>query len=242
MEVEQEETTSSIPIGNEPTPLAQEGGATQLDLDIKPKPADKGTTVIYKKPNFIKDIIGRPKEGGSSDASESKEGAASQSQTQGPEKEDNQTILARLGSENKDEDSSTPPPTEEETQDYAEMIVDGVDAIFVFLAQLWSKDSDDREYQATPESKKKLKKYLAKILARAGKKYPIGWMFLGLMVVCYFPLAKKAHAHRKMVDEERAKDEPNVTVLSGDPKRRRRRKSSASDNREPQYYPSEELK
>lgn len=236
MEVEQQDNTT----GNhtEPTPLALEGGTAQLDLDVKPKPAPKATNVVYKKKDFIQNIISTSKETGSVDPSEAT-GAASENPS-GPKKEDPQAIISRLAAADKGDEDNTPPPTEEETQDYAEMIVDGVDAIFVFLAQLWSKDSDDKEYQATPESKKKLKKYLAKILARAGKKYPIGWMFIGLMVVCYFPLAKKAHAHRKLVDEERAKGDPNVIVLDGNPKRRRRRKDSSSD--EPQFYNAEEVR
>lgn len=234
MEVIQEEN----PLSNEPTPLALEGGASQLELDVKPKPAPKATNVVYKDKDFIKKIIGTQKESGSIDPSE-KAGAAP-TQTSGPPKEDNQAIISRLtAAEKSDDNISVDPPTEEETQDYAEMIVDAVDAIFVFCAQLWSKDSDDKEYQASNDSKKKLKKYLAKILARAGKKYPIGWMLVGFFAVCYFPLAKKAHAHRKIVDEERAKNQPNVRVLDGEPKRRRRRRSSSD---EPVYYQAEEVK
>lgn len=208
----------------DPMPLSSD--AVKIDIDTKPKVADKATNVVRRRGDFLQNIINTPKESGSSDSTSTSSNSTS-SQSSSTKNSDTQSILAKLDSEEPKSSSGSdngPPPTQGESDDTAGMMIDAFDAIFTFIAQLWAKDSDDREYKAETENKKKLKKYLSEILQRAQKKYPVAWLFAGLVLVCYFPMAKKAHDHRKLVNEQRAKNSPNAPI-TGEVKRRRRRGS-----------------
>lgn len=132
MEVEQE-NIPSLPPGNEPLPLSQEGGSAQLELDVKSKAQEKKTTVNFKDKSFIKKIIDTPKEGASAEPTPSG-GQSSQSESQAPPKEDTDAIIARLNTEER-EYESTPPPSLEECEDTADFIIDLADTGIMVLIQ-----------------------------------------------------------------------------------------------------------
>lgn len=244
--------TIEVPeIAKDPSPLALEGASTQLELDVKPKPQDKKTTVHFQNKNLIKNIIGTPKErpGGESEVN-----SDPSAQTVVP-KEEMKAIQERLSKEEKQYEGEAPTP--EECEDTADMFVFIIDMIMTFVASKFAMDKDDKEYQVDATKKNKLKKYLAIYLAKMNKKYPIGFMLLLTAIGCYLPVFSKAYSHRKIVMEERAKKK--ATVIASNPdeggKRRRRRRfeeeatdsnTSGSNGKggsdDVEYYPTEEVK
>ena len=246
-----ENNTLALPeVVKDPSPLALEGSSAQLELDIKPKPQDKKTTVHFQDKNLIKNIIGTPKErpGGESEVNPN---AGKQSSAP---KEEIKAIQERLSNEEKQYEGET--PTASDCEDTAEMFVFIIDMIMTFIASKFAIDKDEKEYQIDATKKAKLKKYLALYLAKMNKKYPIGFMLLLTAIGCYLPVFSKAYSHRKIVLEERAKKKATViaTEPDGGKKRRRRRlddDSSGSGNAgsngkgghdDAEYYPAEEVK
>lgn len=224
----------------EPTPLALEGGIIQMELDTKPKPADKNTRINTQTSSVIKNIISTPKETGSSDPSEP---TTKTSGSSIPPKEPTRDIITRLEGDGDGNNSDKgPPPNPEENKDTAGMLVDGFNALFLFFIQLWSKDPDTQDYEVETDEKSKLKRYLGAILQRSGKKINPLWIFLGLLLVMYTPMLRKAYNHKKMVDEQREKNKPGATILTGEPRRRRRRSKLNGNNDDAEFYPSEEVK
>lgn len=216
----------------EPLPLSLEGGAGQLELEIKPKPVTKPTPVSFNKVS-IKNIIDTPKEGPQMDGTSN-----GTPPPPGPPKEDNQAILSRLNDGDKTSSDKTP-PSPDEAKDTAGMFIDGFNALFLFFIELWSKDPETQDYEVETEEKTKLKKYLAAIVGRMENKINPLWLFIGILFITYVPMLRKAYKHKKMVAEQRAKDDPNTIVIDGVPKRKRRKKNS---NSEPEFYHAEVVK
>lgn len=232
---DQEENISSE-THQEPMPLSLEGGSKQIELDMKPKPADKKTNIGFNKVS-IKNIIDTPKEGPQSDPlpGSTNEGGSK------PPKEPTNDILARLDDGgDKGSSSGGTPPSPEESKDGAGMLIDGFNALFLFFIELWSKDPDTQDYEVETDEKAKLKKYLASILSRSENKIPPLWLFVGLFIITYIPMFRKAYKHKKMVDEQRAKDDPQTIIIEGEPKRKRRRRNRGDDDA--QFYHAEVVK
>lgn len=236
-----EEEKKSSTEAKAPTPLSLEGGnAKQIDLPIEPPPATKSSSISYNKADRIKGIIGTPKVAGSTepDSEIGTSSTSSSSSSSSIPKPDIQAITTKLDSEDKGERADTTPPDPEETDDAAGMFIDGFDALFQFFIQIFAKDTDDTKYTTQTADKTKLKKYLSRIIERAKQKFPVGWLFFGLIVLLYAPIAKKAFLHRKMVDEARARD--NTTSFTGEVKRKRRR-SRLNDNNDDEGFTHAEV-
>lgn len=222
----------------EPTPLSLEGGG-MMDIDTKPKPADKATRINSQTSSLIQKIVATPKETGSSDAPDPT--STNSEPKQGIPKVDPVAAITRLEEENRSSGGSPPPPPNPERNKHgAGMLIDAFNAIFLFTVSIWSKDPDTKEYQVETEEKRKLKTYLAEIMEDSGKSIPPLWLFFGLFVITYIPMLWKAWQHRKLVEEERVKTKLGDTITIIEPKRRRRRGSKSNENVE--YYHAEEVR
>lgn len=219
----------------EPTPLSLEGGTMQLKLSTEPPPAEEKTVLKQRPKSYIKDIINIQKERGG-DGEDSTEPGNTQNSSSTPPKEEPKSIITRLEGEQQDKGSEgdKTPPTPEESKDTAGMIIDGFNALFLFFIQIWSKDTDTKDYEVETEEKKKLKHYLSAIFFRAEKKINPIWLFIGLLLVMYIPILRKGHNHRKMVLEQRAKNRPGATIIDGP--RKRQRKNRTNDNSDDGMY------
>lgn len=240
MEVTQDENISGE-IPKDPIPLSVEGEqAHQMELDTKPKPSDKPTKVSFKDRTAIEKILKTPKETGSSDIIDTATTDDKPSSKIGGKDETNE-ILSRLEGETPSEKAKDDnPPTEEESKETAATIIDLFDGLFMLFIEIFSKDPDDSGYKVESEKKTALKRHLANLLQIAGKKYPVAWLFVGLVLLAYGPIIQKAWKHRKMVNEQKEKDKAIANNSSGGSKTRKRKTQRV--NNEVEYYPAEEVR
>lgn len=227
-----------INIGGEspkdPKPLSGEGSSIQMEIGTEPKVTNTKTTLGIRDKNFIKGIIDTPKEGPEEPVTAPAGGAP-------PPKEPTKDVLARLGGDDSGSSGgggSTPPPSPEQSKDGAGMLIDGFNALFLFVVGIWSKDPSPKDYEVDTEEKTRLKKYLTSIMHNSGKSIPPLWMFVGLFILTYIPMLWKGWQHRKMVEEQRIKNNPSTKYINIKPKRRRR--SGGNDDAE--FYHAEEVR
>lgn len=221
----------------EPKPLSGEGSSIQMEIGTEPKVTNTKTNLGIRGKDFIKGIIDTPKEGPEEPITAPAGGGL-------PPKEPAKDVLARLGGDDGGSNSggggSTPPPTPEQSKDGAGMLIDGFNALFLFAVGIWSKDPDAKEYQVDTAEKTRLKTYLTSIMHNSGKSIPPLWMFLGLFILTYIPMMWKAWQHRKLVEEQRIKNNPSTTYINIEPKRKRRKRSGGNDDAE--FFEAEVIK
>lgn len=225
----------------DPTPLSQEGATIQLKLSTDPPPPDEKSTLKFRPKTYINDLISVQKEKGGDDTPEPQT-SSSGSGAKTPPPADTKSIITRLGDEGDGGSSggSSAPPNPEQSKDGAGMLIDGFNALFLFAVGIWSKDPDAKEYQVDNEEKRRLKTYLTSIMHNSGKAIPPLWLFIGLFILTYIPMLWKGWQHRKLVEEQRLKNNPSTKYINIEPKRKRRRRSGGGDDAE--FYHAEEVR
>lgn len=101
--------------------------------------------------------------------------------------------------------SSIPPNDPAEHMDSAIFVMGFFDLIFSQIMKFWSKDTSDSAYSLPKPKQMELAKYLAKILAKYQKKFPIEFMFLMAVVGSYSGGFIIARMRRKKMKEEEQK-------------------------------------
>lgn len=193
---------------------------SEIEVDLKKKPADNKQPFSVKGSSFVKDFITQPTTPSDSIQDEDKP------------KESVAEIRARLEQEEKEEINKL---SVEDFEDAADFIIDLIDMALMFGIRWYSMDISDAEYKVPEEKLKKLKKHLARLLMRMGKKFPMGVLFVLAVVAAYATPIRKAYEHRKKVSSERARKQMNTsTKKSG--------KTSVEDEEgeeedEPKYVP-----
>ena len=185
-------------VKGEPIPLSSlrqksedEEQVIQKDINIKKKQTDDKATMSIKDSDFVKNFIQEPTK--TSDVPSSSLPKSNETV---------EDIRARLASEEKEEVSKMKP---EDFEDMADFIIDILDMSLIFLVRWYSQDISDAEYKVPEEKLKKLKKHLANLLMRMGKKFPLGMLFILGLLAAYATPIRKAHEHRKKVMAEKTK-------------------------------------
>lgn len=224
----------------EPTPLSLEGAPIQMDVDVKPKPANRATAMNFRTQRDIKKVIATPKEQGSGAPSEplnnggdtfggssSSDASDTIAQARARMNSEPQEPTALSGSNGGGEDLDSEAPDKEECLLYAETIIEAIEFGAVWGLQIYAKDAEETAYVPNPKRKEKMIKLLAKILMRVGKKHPVELYFFLLLLGSYFPVFRKAQIHRTKVLAEKASqallnEEANKEKDSGSSGKKRR--------------------
>ena len=165
---------------------------SEIEVDPKKKSTDNKQKYDIKNSSFVTDLASQP----------TKPASPSVGETTGASKETVEDIRKRLDTEEKEEVSKL---TVEDFEYAAEVIVDVIDFILLFGIRWYSQDISDAEYKVPEEKLKKLKKNLAPLLMRVGKKMPMGMLFIIGILAVYLTPIRKAHEHRKKVISEKTR-------------------------------------
>lgn len=204
-----------------PQPLSSEAPSAEIEIDPKKKPQDKKTIINFRTNDYIRKTVETPKDApthadpvasssssssGSSSSSSSSSGAPStkiddvRNRMRNEASEPQSLSSSNSGGAGSDAEA----PDADDCEMYADMAIELIDWVMIMLIQWYAKDAKEEEYRSDEKKKNRLKKMLAKMLMKVGKKYPIGVFFFGALILMYVPAARKAHAHKQKVDEEKA--------------------------------------
>lgn len=91
----------------------------------------------------------------------------------------------------------------EDFEELAEVIVEVMDFFALFLLRAFSLDTKDEPYTVPVDRLKRMKKILTKILMKAQRKFPLGFLFFVAAIAVYGTPTRKAWQNRSKVLAER---------------------------------------
>lgn len=217
---DRDKNSEPIPISSLKADEKKPGDEKIEEIKVDPKKKSNDNTAAYniKSKSFIKDFVSQPTRGSEEDSS-----ASEPTYRPGETVED---IRARLDKEASEEASKMTP---EDFEDAADFIIDLIDMALVFGIRWYSMDVSDAEYKVPEEKLKKLKKHLARLLMKMGKKFPMGMLFLLAIIAAYATPVRKAYEHRKQVQQEKARKITKKAAASS--------KKEEEEEEEPKYIP-----
>lgn len=190
----------------------------KLDINPKEKEVNNETVVNFKTQSFLKDYVQTETIGQKQQQAD----PTGQTKFGFPQGETVEQIRARMAKEEEDESKKY---TVEDFEEIADFLMDLFDMGAVFFIRWYSKDNTDAPYNIPTDKMKRLKMRLAKLLMRMQAKFPLGLLFALSLIMAYATPMRKAHEHRKQVDEATRKkaratqrtEETKATVVSSTP-------------------------
>lgn len=167
-----------------------------VDIDVNAKVDQEKTIVDFKSESVLDDFIKQPTE----QSNFTKETLNMDTPQPNATSEPKTVGEIRQGLINEEKDMANS-MTEEDFRDTADMIVDLVNLVMVFILRLFAKDNTDAPYEPPIAKLNALKKGLTKVLIRYNKSFPLGTLFLLAVLAAYATPAKKAWEHKKEVDK-----------------------------------------
>lgn len=116
-----------------------------------------------------------------------------------PTNENNKSVASELEKWNKEEKMMSEQFGIEDFEDLADMCIEVLDFIMLFVLRIFSLDNTDVPYKVPVEKLGRMKRILTKILMKMQMKFPLGFLFFVACVVVYGTPARKAWLNRKEI-------------------------------------------
>lgn len=121
--------------------------------------------------------------------------------------ETTRTVASELDKMKREESLMAEQFSVEDFEELAEVIIEVLDFFALFLLRAFSLDTKDEPYTVPVDRLKRMKKILTKILMKAQKKFPLGFLFFIAAIAVYGTPTRKAWQNRSAVLKKREEEE-----------------------------------
>lgn len=186
-----------------------------LDVNLNEKPKNEPLMIDFKKSVDIGKLLQQKsdseKVNNNSQGIGNGIGNATQSNpttaTSNPNPEVTRTVVGELDKMKREEALMAEQFSVEDFEELAEVIIEVMDFFALFLLRAFSLDTKDEPYTVPVDRLKRMKKILTKILMKAQKKFPLGFLFFIAAVAVYGTPTRKAWQNRSAVLKKREEEE-----------------------------------
>lgn len=213
-------------------PLKQK--VKEEDITIKPRTSGDISAFLSQKPESKLINEGTQKNSGlDTHTPPSNSGQTTNPVTNPSNPEVKRTVATEIEKMDREEKIYSEQFSVEDYEDLAEMMIEVGDTVILAILRGISLDNSDAPYKTPVDKLARMKRILAKILMKAQKKFPLGFMLFAMAVAVYWTPGVKAFNNRKEVmakrkaiakekkelEEKKAKEKSEIKVIHKTPPR-----------------------
>lgn len=178
-----------------------------VDVDLKKKIKDEPLIIRFGDSDSVDKMLKEKTD--SENINQQTQGVGNNltSSTANPNPAGIKTVASELEKMRLEEANMSEQFTIEDFSDLADLIIEVLDFFSIFLLRAFSLDTKDEPYVVPKERLTRLKRILTKILMKAQKKFPLGFLFFVGIVAVYGTPTRKAWMNRQEVLKKRAEAE-----------------------------------